>query len=127
MTEPLWTSEEVLAAVSGRLEGEAFSAGGVSFDTRSLEPGDLFVALNGERDGHDFVAKAFEKGAAAALVARSVEGGPAVIVPDTLKALEGLAARARGRSPMARRGAVTGSVGKTSVTQGVLAGLKRAG
>ena len=127
MTEQLWTSQEVLAAVSGRLEGEGFSAGGVSFDTRSLEPGDLFVALQGERDGHDFVAAAFAKGAVAALTTRPVEGGPAVIVADTLKALEGLAARARDRNPTARRGAVTGSVGKTSVTQAVLAGLQRAG
>lgn len=127
MTETLWTSQEVLGAVSGRLEGEAFSAGGVSFDTRSLQPRDLFVALQGERDGHDFVATAFEKGAAAVLVTRPVAGGPAVIVSDTLDGLQRLAARARDRNPAVRRGAVTGSVGKTSVTQAVLAGLKRAG
>jgi UDP-N-acetylmuramoyl-tripeptide--D-alanyl-D-alanine ligase len=127
MSEPLWTSDEVLAAVRGRLEGEGFAASGINFDTRGLEPGDLFVALQGERDGHDFVAQAFAKGAAAALVARPVEGGPAVVVPDTLKALEALAAYARERAPLARRGAVTGSVGKTSVTQAVLAGLKLAG
>jgi UDP-N-acetylmuramoyl-tripeptide--D-alanyl-D-alanine ligase len=127
MTEPLWTSDEVLAAVAGRLDGGGFDASGVSFDTRSLGAGDLFVALQGERDGHDFAATAFEKGAVAALVTRPVEGGPFVVVPDTLKALEALAAYARDRVPTARRGAVTGSVGKTSVTQAVLAGLKRAG
>jgi UDP-N-acetylmuramoyl-tripeptide--D-alanyl-D-alanine ligase len=127
MTEPLWTSDEVLAAVSGRLQGAGFSADGVSFDTRSLKAGDLFVALQGERDGHHFAGQAFAKGAAAALVARPVEGGPNVVVPDTLKALEALAAYARDRAPGVRRGAVTGSVGKTSVTQAVLAGLKRAG
>lgn len=127
MSEPLWTSDEVLAAVRGRLEGDGFAAQGINFDTRGIEPGDLFVALQGERDGHDFVAQAFAKGAAAALVARPVEGGPAVVVPDTLKALEDLAAYARERAPAARRGAVTGSVGKTSVTQAVLAGLKLAG
>jgi UDP-N-acetylmuramoyl-tripeptide--D-alanyl-D-alanine ligase len=127
MTEPLWTSDEVLAAVSGRLEGGGFSADGVSFDTRSLEPGDLFVALQGERDGHDFAAQAFAKGAVAALATRAVDGGPNVLVPDTLKALEALAAFARDRAAGVQRGAVTGSVGKTSVTQAILAGLSRAG
>src|SRR5690349_13529719 len=101
MSEPLWTSDEVLAAVSGRLEGKAFAAGGVSFDTRTLAQGDLFVALQGERDGHDFAAAAFEKGAVAALTTRPVEGGPYVIVPDTLKGLEALATAARERAPLA--------------------------
>jgi UDP-N-acetylmuramoyl-tripeptide--D-alanyl-D-alanine ligase len=127
MADPLWTSDEVLAATSGMLEGAGFHAEGVCFDTRSLNPGDLFIALQGERDGHDFVAGAFAKGAAAAVTTRPVEGGPYVVVPDTLKALEGLAALARDRAPEVRRGAVTGSVGKTSVTQAVLAGLQLAG
>lgn len=127
MTEALWTSDEVLAAVSGKLAGEPFQAGGVSFDTRSLEAGDLFVALQGDRDGHDFAAAAFAKGAVAALTTRPVEGGAYVLVEDTLKALEALAAFARDRAPEVRRGAVTGSVGKTSVTQAILAGLTHAG
>jgi UDP-N-acetylmuramoyl-tripeptide--D-alanyl-D-alanine ligase len=127
MAEPLWTSEEVLAATGGRLAGEGFAATGVTFDTRELQPGDLFVALKGERDGHQFLAQAFEKGAAAALVSRKVAGGPSVQVKDTLKALEALGAYACDRAPQVRRGAVTGSVGKTSVTQAVLAGLKLAG
>ncbi|HEY3812242.1 MAG TPA: UDP-N-acetylmuramoyl-tripeptide--D-alanyl-D-alanine ligase [Caulobacteraceae bacterium] len=127
MTEPLWTSEEVLAATRGRLAGDAFSATGVTFDTRELQPGDLFVALAGERDGHDFVAQAFEKGAAAAVVARPIEGGPNIVVGDTLKGLEDLAAFARDRAPDVRRGAVTGSVGKTGVTQAIFAGLELAG
>jgi UDP-N-acetylmuramoyl-tripeptide--D-alanyl-D-alanine ligase len=127
MVDSLWTSEEVLAATSGRLEGDGFCAEGVSIDTRSLQPGDLFVALQGDRDGHDFVRAAFEKGAAAALVTRAVEGGPFVLVDDALGGLEALAAFARDRAPDARRGAVTGSVGKTSVTQAILAGLSLAG
>ena len=51
-----------------------WQAGGVSIDTRSLQPGDLFVALQAERDGHDFVAQALKNGAAAALVSRQPKG-----------------------------------------------------
>jgi UDP-N-acetylmuramoyl-tripeptide--D-alanyl-D-alanine ligase len=126
MAEPLWTSAEILAATGGRLAGAPFAATGVSIDTRTLEPGDLFVALAGERDGHEFVAAALERGAAAVLASRPVAGA-AVMVPDTLKALEQLGEAARERAPQARRGAVTGSVGKTSVTQAIAAGLTRAG
>jgi UDP-N-acetylmuramoyl-tripeptide--D-alanyl-D-alanine ligase len=106
--------------------GGAFRATGVSIDTRTLEPGDLFVALAGVRDGHEFVAQALAKGAAGALVARAVDG-PAVVVADALQALEQLGQAARERAPQAKRGAVTGSVGKTSVTQAVMAGLMLAG
>ncbi len=126
MAEPLWTHAELLTATGGRAAGAAFAATGVSIDTRTLEPGDLFVALAGERDGHDFAAAALERGAAGVLAARDV-GGSAIIVPDTLVALEAMAAAARDRAPQARRGAVTGSVGKTSVTQLVRAGLTLAG
>jgi UDP-N-acetylmuramoyl-tripeptide--D-alanyl-D-alanine ligase len=126
MSEPLWTSEEIARATGGEIAGGAFAATGVSIDTRTLEPGDLFVALAGVRDGHAFVEPALGRGAAGALVARDV-GAPAVIVPDTLKALEQLGAAARARAPQARRGAVTGSVGKTSVTQAIMAGLMLAG
>ena len=126
MAEPLWTSEEIIAATGGQSLGGGFRARGVSIDTRSIEPGDLFVALAGVRDGHEFVDQAMAKGAAGALVARDV-GVPAVMVGDTLQALERLGQAARERAPHARRGAVTGSVGKTSVTQAVMAGLTRAG
>lgn len=125
-TEPLWTSQEVAEATGGLPDGD-FVAGGITFDSRTVEPGDLFVALKGERDGHDFVAAAFEKGAAGALVSEPVRGGPFVLTPDTLRALEQLGAYARDRAPEVRRGAVTGSVGKTSVTQAIRAGLALAG
>jgi UDP-N-acetylmuramoyl-tripeptide--D-alanyl-D-alanine ligase len=126
MSEPLWTSDEIAGATGGKSAGGSFSATGVSIDTRTIEPGDLFVALAGVRDGHEFVAQALAKGAAGALVSREV-GGPAVVVDDTLRALEQLGQAARQRAPRARRGAVTGSVGKTSVTQAVMAGLMLAG
>ncbi|MDB5420364.1 MAG: UDP-N-acetylmuramoylalanyl-D-glutamyl-2,6-diaminopimelate/D-alanyl-D-alanyl ligase, partial [Brevundimonas sp.] len=104
-----------------------FNADGLTYDSREIGPGELFLALKGERDGHDFAAAAFARGAAGALVERPVEGGPCIVVPDTLKALEHLGAAARDRAPQVRRGAVTGSVGKTSVTQAIKAGLDLAG
>ncbi|THD81248.1 MAG: UDP-N-acetylmuramoyl-tripeptide--D-alanyl-D-alanine ligase [Phenylobacterium sp.] len=126
MAEPLWTSDEIAAATGGKPAGGGFAATGVSIDTRSLEPGDLFVALGGVRDGHEFVGQALAAGAAGVLASQAIDA-PAVMVPDTLAALEKLGAAARDRAPRARRGAVTGSVGKTSVTQAIAAGLQLAG
>jgi len=121
---PLWTSEEAVAATGGKALG-AWAVNGVSIDTRSLQPGNLFVALTDARDGHDFVANAFAAGAEAAFVSRDVLGGhPGLLVDDVLPALErmGLAARARTDAICA---AVTGSVGKTSVKE-MLARIYRA-
>ncbi len=121
----LWTAEEIAAATGGRANA-GFEANGVSIDTRSLEPEDLFVALQGVRDGHEFLDQAFAKGTAGALVTRETPDRPCVIVDDVQVALERLGAAARERAN-AKRGAVTGSVGKTSVTQAVRAGLELAG
>jgi UDP-N-acetylmuramoyl-tripeptide--D-alanyl-D-alanine ligase len=125
MAEILWTAQEIAEAVGGRLDGGSFEATGVSIDSRTVEPGDLFVALAGERDGHDFIDAALARGAAGALAVHPGVG-PRVLAADTLKALEAMGAVARDRSA-ALRGAVTGSVGKTSVTQAVKAGLALAG
>lgn len=115
----LWTSSDAVSATGGRVT-RAWQADGVSIDTRTLQPGDLFVALKDVRDGHDFVAAALEKGAAAALVSRVPDGvapdAPLLIVPDVLKALESLGAFARARTT-ARVVGVTGSVGKTSTKE----------
>lgn len=118
MSRPLWTSAEIAEATGGRVTAP-FEVNGVSIDTRSLEKGDLFVALKDVRDGHDFVANAFEAGASAALVSRDVEGvtGPLIIVDDVLEALEKMGLYARDRAGEAVRIAVTGSVGKTSVKE----------
>ncbi len=115
MTGALWTSSEAAAATGGAATAP-FEVSGVSIDSRSTAPGDLFVALADQRDGHDFVAAALKAGAAAAMVSRAPddvpEGAPLLIVPDTLRALEALAAAARART-RAKVVAVTGSVGKT--------------
>ncbi len=130
MSEPLWTSEEAQAATGGRLiNAENWSVTGVSIDTRTCEPGDLFVALKDVRDGHDFLAQAFVSGATAALIsdARKVEGlGAALAVPDVLEGLRKLGEAARDRSA-AKRVAVTGSVGKTSTKEALAVCLSASG
>lgn len=125
-TQPLWTSAEIEAATGGRLSGAPFTATGITYNSREIVPGDLFLALKGARDGHDFAAMAFANGATGAIVERAVDG-PAVITGDTLRALEALGVFSRERAPQVKRGAVTGSVGKTSVTQAIKAGLDLAG
>ena len=124
---PLWTSAEIEAATGGRLSGAPFQAQGLTYNSREIVPGDLFLALKGARDGHEFAASAFAAGATGALVEREVEGGSSVVVPDTLRGLEAMGVFSRDRAPHVRRGAVTGSVGKTSVTQAIKAGLDLAG
>jgi UDP-N-acetylmuramoyl-tripeptide--D-alanyl-D-alanine ligase len=119
MTGLLWTSTEAEAATTGRAT-RAFEATGVSIDTRTLNPGDLFVALKDVRDGHDFVRAALDKGAAAALVSRIPDGcseaDPLLIVSDVLEGLTALGAAGRARA-RAKVVAVTGSVGKTSTKE----------
>ena len=120
----LWTTEAFVAAAGGRLRGQSRRAAiaGVSIDSRTIEPGEAFVAISGERfDGHDFVGAALNAGAALAIVAEGrahrQRDGPLLVVPDDpLAALEriGAAARARMGGPVV---AVTGSVGKTGTKE----------
>ena len=115
----LWTSADAAAATLGRNTRD-WNAIGVSIDSRTLQPGDLFVALKDARDGHDFVALALSRGAAAAMVSHVPDGlppdAPLLIVDDVLPALERLGAAARART-RARVIGVTGSVGKTSTKE----------
>lgn len=115
----LWTSATAAAATGGQATSD-WQASGVSIDTRTLQPGDLFVALKDVRDGHDFVVQALDEGAAAALVSRVPDGvaddAPLLIVPDVLRGLEALGIAARART-QARVVGVTGSVGKTSTKE----------
>jgi len=103
---------------------------GISTDSRILRPGELFIALRGERyDGHDFLLEALGKGAAAALVSRSPEErvkGCILLVKDTLAALGNLAANWRRRFQLPVI-AVTGSVGKTTTKEMIASILSQAG
>lgn len=112
---PLWTSAEIAQATGGEISTE-FGVNSLSIDTRSLEKGALFIALKDQRDGHDFVDVAAQNGAAAALVSRHVGAMPTALVTDVLEAVTDLAEAARDRCD-AKRYAITGSVGKTSVKE----------
>jgi UDP-N-acetylmuramoyl-tripeptide--D-alanyl-D-alanine ligase len=121
MPETLWTRDELLAAIDGEYVGALPRAvTGISIDTRTLTPGELFFAIKGERtDGHAFIERAFAAGAALAVVSRDFRGdasGPFLRVPDTLEALNALGRAGRTRSK-ARIIAVTGSVGKTGTKE----------
>ncbi|MAI49789.1 MAG: UDP-N-acetylmuramoyl-tripeptide--D-alanyl-D-alanine ligase [Rhodospirillaceae bacterium] len=116
----LWTASDAIEATTGQKVGD-WAATGISIDTRTLETGDLFVALLGPNfDGHDFVKIAFENGATAALVSevgpQILNGKPGLIVADTLDALRALAAAGRTRTT-AKIAAITGSVGKTGTKE----------
>ena len=127
---PLWSAREAGDATGGTAIGE-WQAAGVSIDSRTLTAGDLFVALVGPNfDGHNFVADALKKGAAAAVVAKAVPGiaanAPLLVVPDTQHALEDLGRAARTRA-QAKIIAVTGSVGKTGTKEALKRALDRQG
>lgn len=133
MTAPLWTWDELVGAAGGSADGTASEpVTGFSIDSRAAGPGDVFVALKDVRDGHDFVGSAFQRGAAAALVAdsyvRKPGDGALIRVADTLKGLEAIGRAARARlSAEARVVAVTGSAGKTTTKEMLRACLGRLG
>ena len=119
----LWTSAAIAEACQGTAHGD-FVADGVTFDSREVVAGDLFIALKGEAtDGHRFVGTALQRGAAGLLVSEALDA-PHVRVADTMAALNALGAAARDRSSATRIG-VTGSVGKTGVKEALKAALSR--
>ena len=122
------TTREVAEMAGGRLDGEpAASLAGVAIDSRAVHPGDLFVALPGDRtDGHAFVGDAIARGASALMVRSdaTIPDGPAAVrVPDTLAGLQSLAAGVRARLE-ATVVAITGSSGKT-ITKELTAAVAR--
>lgn len=129
---PLWTVAEVVKATGGRPEGLSDGPiSSISINSRDIAPEALFVAIRGEtHDGHDFVQKALDAGAAAVLVSEAYHaahgGKHLIVVLDTLKALEqvGIAARARNRGQII---AVTGSAGKTTTKEAIRTVLAAAG
>lgn len=115
----LWSADELQLATGGTMR-VPFAAAGVAIDSRRLAPGDLFIALRDQRDGHDFVLDALCRGAAGALVDHVppglAEDAPLLRVEDSLQGLTALGAYARVRSG-AKIAAITGSVGKTSTKE----------
>jgi len=91
-----------------------------AFDTRDISPGALFFALKGARDGHEFISEALKKGAKGACVSREVSGLPSefglILVDDTLKAMQLLAARIL-KNHSTKVVGITGSLGKTSTKE----------
>lgn len=132
----LWRGSEVIDALKAHLmvaPNADWQANGVAIDTRDLTAGDIFVALPGEKvDGHDFVTRAFDLGATAALVRADAampdlpNNAILLAVDDVLAALEALGRAARARSHAHIIG-VTGSVGKTSVKEALRAALSKSG
>jgi UDP-N-acetylmuramoyl-tripeptide--D-alanyl-D-alanine ligase len=124
MMDYLWTSEDLLAATSGRPSG-TLPAGitGISIDSRAVQPGEAFFAIKGDRvDGHDFASAAAARGASVVVVneaklpALGRTTAPLIVVHDVLEAMEKLGRAARDRA-LGKIIAVTGSVGKTTTKE----------
>ncbi|WP_374332247.1 UDP-N-acetylmuramoylalanyl-D-glutamyl-2,6-diaminopimelate--D-alanyl-D-alanine ligase [Aestuariivirga sp.] len=133
MAEALWTVDELLSATGGRLHGSVTKPlTAVTIDSRAVGPGDIFVAIKGDKhDGHDFVVNALKAGAGLGLVSRvtpeMLAAGPVLeVADDPLRGLEkmGLAARARSQAQIV---AITGSVGKTSTKEMMRTALSASG
>jgi UDP-N-acetylmuramoyl-tripeptide--D-alanyl-D-alanine ligase len=130
--DPLWTGVGLVAPLKARVDGMPRDVWGVSIDTRTLAIGDLFFAIKGDNsDGHDYIDKAFDAGAAAAVVdeahADALAGkGTLYVVRDVLESMASLGCAARARTG-ARVIAVTGSVGKTSTKEALRLALTPTG
>lgn len=130
----LWTSEDLIAATGGRPLGNLpEGVTGISIDTRSLQRGEAFFAIKGERfDGHDFATAAMAAGASLMIVSEDRLPAlgrlaiPKIVVPDVMKALQNVAVAARARS-RARIIAVTGSAGKTTTKEMLRCALQGTG
>ena len=130
MTQTLWTAQDAAKATGGTATGD-WTASGVSIDTRTIAPGDLFVALRGPSfDGHRFAADALTKGACAVMIDHVPDDLPAdaatLRVADTQQGLEALGAAGRART-RARVLAITGSVGKTGTKEALRHALSQQG
>jgi len=132
VAEPLWTLGEIVRATRGTSLGAPENVvSGVSIDSRSLAPGEAFVAIRGlNRDGHAFVAAALDRGAACAIVDETYPPGDEqrlIRVTETLEALNALGRAARARARDAKVIAVTGSAGKTGTKEALRLALAPSG
>ena len=128
--KPLWTSEELKKATGGKAY-KTFIGYGVSIDSRTIQPGDIYIALKGEKfDGHDYVCDALQKGAIAAVVSKDIENvsqtDKLFLVANTDEALEDMARYAIQNSKALKIG-ITGSSGKTSSKEMLLKALQGQG
>lgn len=127
--KPLWTKLELEEATGSTLP-ENIQAFGVSIDTRTIQPGDIFIALKGEKlDGHDYVEQALKKGAVVAIVEKPIiipDTDKLLVVSDTGKALYQMATYAKKRSSAVRIG-ITGSSGKTTTKEMLIKALSTQG
>lgn len=125
----LWSAKEAALATNGKVASD-WHATGVSIDSRTVQKGDLFIALTGDHsDGHAYVSDALNKGAVAAVVSREIEGvdiKKLLIVGDTFTALQDLGKAARQRTAATIFG-ITGSVGKTGTKEFLAAALSSLG
>ena len=133
MSEPLWILDDLVAATGGSVQGTPDGQiTGISIDSRTIEPGDAFFAIKGDRfDGHDYAFAALGAGAAIAVVERQQvdrlpQDGNYLVVEDALKAMRDLGRAARARTN-ARVVAVTGSVGKTGTKEALRLALAPSG
>lgn len=123
MMRPLWTGAEIADATGGQLS-QPFEANGVTFDSREVLGGELFVAMRGEKaDGHAYVAQSATRGASGFLVEQRVSQ-PHVLVEDSFAALQELGRAARARVSATIVG-VTGSVGKTGTKEALRLAFER--
>ncbi len=122
------TTAEIAAVTDGELRGSDVAVEGATQDSRAVVPGQLFVPVVAERDGHDFIGAALVAGAAATLTSRDEPvDAPAIRVEDTVVALQLCAAHVRRRLGNASVIAITGSAGKTSTKDLLASVLRRAG
>ncbi|MFD2237369.1 UDP-N-acetylmuramoyl-tripeptide--D-alanyl-D-alanine ligase [Aureimonas populi] len=134
MSGALWTGADLVAATGGRPVADVpHKISGISIDSRTVQPGEAFFAIKGDRfDGHDFLTGAVAAGAGLLVVSKQKLpalgklSAPLLVVDDVLKALERLAAAARKRS-QARIVAITGSVGKTTSKEALARALAPSG
>ena len=126
MTAVKFLASEIAHAVGGTLVGPDVEVRGAAIDSRLVRPGQLFIPVAGERDGHDFIPMARDAGAVATLTSRAPEAGiTSIVVPDTAAAFTTLGAYARTRLGERVVG-ITGSVGKTSTKDLTAVGPRRA-
>ena len=128
--QPLWTSDELKTATGGKVY-KTFIGYGVSIDTRTIQPGDIFVALRGDKvDGHDYVKEALRKGAVAAIVSHDIDDvtqtDKLFFVVNTDEALEDMA-RYAVQNARALKIGITGSSGKTTTKEMLVTALSGQG